>query len=124
MRGPWWKCSYLSRGPEGSFLGDEAQQDFENLSYLSRQAKTRLKPQAQKKYKFLEPIAFGVSSEVNGFKYPLAYLNQRTITTEINDFIFEFKKGKDDRINWPSYLDNKSIVTDIYAEETFITAIK
>lgn len=69
-----WKphhfVTYLSRGAEGTVLGDEAVADYRNLTYLSQQFRARLSPEASKKHRVIQPIAYGLSSEYRGEKYP------------------------------------------------------
>lgn len=68
--GPSHFAIYLSRGGENSFLGNEAIEDFYNLKALSRSADARLKDEAKEKYRFMMPIALGLSPEINGERYP------------------------------------------------------
>ncbi|MFA6017308.1 MAG: hypothetical protein WC744_04455 [Patescibacteria group bacterium] len=62
--------TYLSRGPDDSFLGQEAKNDFNNLARLNELAEDKIAdPNIKEQFKFIKPLALGKTAPVNGHQY-------------------------------------------------------
>lgn len=62
--------SYLSRGPEGTALAGEARDNYNGLKYLNGEFQRRLQADIQRHFSVINPIAFGLSGEYEGKRYP------------------------------------------------------
>lgn len=63
-RGNCYFVTYLSKGPLGSPLAEEAKADYENLRYLADRISSTAK------YEVVKPIATGLSPAYRGYRYP------------------------------------------------------
>lgn len=63
-------ATYLSRGPDDSFLGKETKNDFNNLARLSHLAEDRITDiNIKEQFKFVKPLALGKTAPIDGHQY-------------------------------------------------------